>query len=514
MTPAQIRQQAATLRRDPSAVLREYDEQFFLHPGFIEGLARQLEEEAHQKALLLREMGENDLETTLNDSLQAIRGIHGDETFDRVIQIANGISNEIDLTTDPERYISELRQDAEVYQGAMHSALINLADDLETTHLQDWEPELAPHERPLQTFAPRGTDPNEYRDYYTAEATGSTRAFDQIMQAERMTPGAIQEAIARTDGRAMYEPDVMQFYGVDSPAGVSQINNALRRYVEGRGPIDIFDEANHPQLPAPARVALGPPAEEDVLPPIRQRPMGVNFFSDAVDEFLDSNHIDALMEMYREIGDQVEDLGDRTNQQTILRLIREYSDQLNEMGDGDAGLAGHELADRFRDMIIEASRPEGHATGGLIQSFESGGKVDLLSEFDKALNQPGLKHKFTEQDLLSNYGDSVFESFDKAKARKRLEPVALKHATYVDNFDDGVSLLRRNSVPLGKANPEIEQSGKPMEDYNRQHMPLQKPSEQMNRGTPVYKKGGAAAHKPVYFAETPDAMRYELLRNK
>jgi hypothetical protein len=437
------------------------------------------------------------------------------------------------------------------------------------------------------------------------------------MGAERMTPGAIREAIARTDGRAMYDPDVMQFYGVDSPAGVSQINHALRRYIEGR-------EAEPAQLPAPARVNLGPPAEEDVLPPIRQRPMGVNFLSDAVDEFLENNHIDALMEMYREIGDQVEDLGDRTNQQTILRLIREYSDQLNEMGDGDAGLAGHELADRFRDMIIEASRPEGHATGGLIQSFKNGGdpvipdieyeedkkpnrpfqpfaipyatpgvsgarinrtfpidqesaasfnadvsrsqnpsgtnynvnevgggyhhkvgpgmlgitgshrmgtkdnrinvmyalpmknggQPEVMSEFDKALNQPGLKHKFTEQDLLSNYGDSVVESFDKAKARKRLEPVALKHATYVENFDDGVSLLRRNSVPLGKANPEIEQSGKPMEDYNRQHMPLQKPSEQMNRGTPVYKKGGAAAHKPVYFAETPDAMRYELLRNK
>lgn len=29
-----------------------------------------------------------------------------------------------------------------------------------------------------------------------------------------------------------------------------------------------------------------------------------------------------------------------------------------------------------------------------------------------------------------------------------------------------------------------------------------------------YKKGGASAHKPVYFAENPDAMRYELLRNK
>ena len=84
-----------------------------------------------------------------------------------------------------------------------------------------------------------------YRDQYTNEEMGSRRAFDQIMQAERITPGAINEAIRRTDGRAMYDDEVMRFYNVQAPAGISQINNALRRYMEGNG----FD---HPPRPAAA----------------------------------------------------------------------------------------------------------------------------------------------------------------------------------------------------------------------------------------------------------------------
>jgi len=92
--------------------------------------------------------------------------------------------------------------------------------------------------------APEPNGPEVYRDHYTNEEMGSRRAFDQIIQAERMTPGAINEAIRRTDGRAMYDAEVMQFYNVLAPAGISQINNALRRYMEGNG----FDV---PPRPAP-----------------------------------------------------------------------------------------------------------------------------------------------------------------------------------------------------------------------------------------------------------------------
>jgi len=74
-----------------------------------------------------------------------------------------------------------------------------------------------------------------YRDQFTNPLTGSRRAFDEVIQAERITPGAINEAILRTDGDARYDEAIRDFYRVDSPAGISQLNNALRRYMEGNG---------------------------------------------------------------------------------------------------------------------------------------------------------------------------------------------------------------------------------------------------------------------------------------
>lgn len=55
MTPQQIREQAATLRRDPSAVLGQATGEFLLHPGFVEGLARQIEAQADQVQQLANE---------------------------------------------------------------------------------------------------------------------------------------------------------------------------------------------------------------------------------------------------------------------------------------------------------------------------------------------------------------------------------------------------------------------------------------------------------------------------
>jgi hypothetical protein len=95
---------------------------------------------------------------------------------------------------------------------------------------------------------------NAYRDGYTNEITGSRRAFDNVMQAERMTPGAINEAIVRTDGRAMYDEQIQRFYNVDSPAGIRQLNNALRQYMEGSG----FDHPPRPaETPATRQEVLG-----------------------------------------------------------------------------------------------------------------------------------------------------------------------------------------------------------------------------------------------------------------
>jgi hypothetical protein len=502
MTPAQIRAQAALLRRDPSAVLREYDEQFFMHPGFIEGLARQIEEQANQQEQLLREMGGGDLNQALDDSLQAIRGIHGETVFNRTIEIANNLSNDIDLTADPEHYISALRQDADLYTGDMQSALHNLADDLEAAHLGDWEaepaaPELLPHERPLQTFAPRGDNPNEYRDYYTAEATGSTRAFDQIMGAERMTPGAIQAAIERTDGRAMFDQAVMDFYGVDSPAGVSQINHALRRYVEGRGPIDIFDEANHPQLPAPARGR-----EADHLPAVPDIPMGENFLSDTIDTMLDSDHVDGLMEMYSGIGEDVGDLSDRGNQRDILRRVRGYAEEIEDMGDQEFANAIHEVADRMRSAIIEASRRiEGHKRGGYIQKMKDGGDPvlpDIEYEEDKKPSRP-------------------FNPFAIPYAAPGVSGARMNRTFPIDR-ESAVSLnadvSRRKDQ--GGTNFNVNEVGG---GYHRKVGPgmlgvsgSHRMGTNENRINLMYalpmKEGG------VYFADDTDAMRYELLRKK
>ena len=254
----------------------------------------------------------------------------------------------------------------------------------------------------------------------------------------------------------------MQFYGVDSPAGVSQINHALRRYVEGReaGPPDIFEGTNilaparHPradqlyqdlldqiqdgidegsfdptlhtaediaqaviddqvggtisdlnatereilagevrrrydrdeveveaapaQLPAPTRAR-----EADYLPRITDIPMGRNFLSDAVDTMLDSDHVDAIMEVYRGIGEDIDELGDRGSQPDILRRVRQYARQFEEMGDQELANAVDHLASIMRQMIIQASnRLEGHATGGLIQSFKSGGGVSFADNYD------------------------------------------------------------------------------------------------------------------------------------
>ena len=80
-----------------------------------------------------------------------------------------------------------------------------------------------------------GNNPEAYRDLYTNFQTGSNHAFDQVMLAERATPGAINLAITRTDGDARYDEELQRFYNVNSPAGISQLNNALRRYMEGNG---------------------------------------------------------------------------------------------------------------------------------------------------------------------------------------------------------------------------------------------------------------------------------------
>jgi len=422
-----------------------------------------------------REMGNNDLETTLNDPIQAdldqAYNIVSESVRIRHPSIVDTINRSPD-TRDNLAYV--IRADPPRYGLQNYSPdVVNLI--AERIIAEGLANNQAPNARLLQEFAPRGNDPAAYRDYYTTEHSGANQAFDQVIQAERMTPGAIQVAIARTDG-ARNNQEVRQFYNLNSPAGVEQLNHALRRYVEGReaGPPDIFAETNLLPALAPRDIAdeivpvtlpgrnglvgrltnllteeirnlpvgrtaltryietlnenpndLNPdiinitrtydeaqrlvnyltqiaqsrldnlPADvhqevtarlpattNDTLPAIRQRPMGVNFLSDAIDTMPVDEHINHLQEMYGSIGDQIEDLSNRMDQQQILRLIREYADQTEAMGNQSAANSVNQVGDTFRDMIIEASRPEGHATGGLIQSFKSGGGVSFADNYD------------------------------------------------------------------------------------------------------------------------------------
>jgi ubiquinone biosynthesis protein UbiJ len=176
-----------------------------------------------------------------------------------------------------------------------------------------------------------------------------------------------------------------------------------------------------------------------------------------------------------------------------------------------------ELEQHINELIRQRTEnpqlppPEGHKRGGYIKKkmMNEGGKVEPSapsSSIDEALQQPGLKHKFTGEDILKNYGDSVFESYDKSKARKRLEPIVLRQITSTtDSYDDGQHLMNRQSVPLGKADAPAAPTGQSFEDFQRQHMHRLRPEEVSRRGNTGIKNGGAV---------DIDQMRYELTRKR
>ncbi len=114
MTPQQIRDQAATLRRDPSAVLGQATNEFLLHPGFVEGLARQIEAQAGH----VQQMMEDDqeapptMDAALSMDLNRIMDIYGDELHDRIRTITNDIDDRINIETHPQSFINALEREA------------------------------------------------------------------------------------------------------------------------------------------------------------------------------------------------------------------------------------------------------------------------------------------------------------------------------------------------------------------------------------------------------------------
>jgi len=234
----------------------------------------------HIRGAITRDLNELMMLGRLNDSASILTGIFEGE----------GIFAE--LTTDEQRTAAS---------DFLNATLRGLLND------PDYRPVGGERATPPDIFAggipgaaPEPIDPRiaAYRDGYTNEEMGSRRAFDQIIQAERMTPGAINEAIRRTDGRAMYDAEVMQFYNVLAPAGISQINNALRRYMEGNG----FD-----------------------VPP-RPAPTNQEALSDILDEALETsiyNYPDNIVDVMQQDLDRIMTEGirfDRNPDQFILRL--------------------------------------------------------------------------------------------------------------------------------------------------------------------------------------------------
>ena len=171
----------------------------------------------HIRGAITRDLNELMMLGRLNDSASILTGIFEGE----------GIFAE--LTTD------EQRTAASDYLNATLRGLLNDPDYRPVGGERATPPDIFAGGEIIPPRPVAGNDPEAYRDFYTNRITGSRRAFDEVMQAERMTPGAINEAIARTDGRAMYDEQIQRFYNVDSPAGISQLNNALRRYMEDNG---------------------------------------------------------------------------------------------------------------------------------------------------------------------------------------------------------------------------------------------------------------------------------------
>ena len=193
---------------------------------------------------------------------------------------------------------------------------------------------------------------------YTNPETGSAQAFDQIMQAERMTPGAINTAIQRTAGDAAYDEEIQSFYNVDSPAGIQQINRALTLYMQDNG----FDV-----LPRPA------PTNQEAL-------------SDILDEALETsiyNYPDNIIDVMQRDIDTIMTEGIRfdRNPMDFIRRLNQLSEEAAATGlEGDAtyALAMNELAQSLLYSYQQLpdtpgnAEPQGQRNGGIIRLRKGG----------------------------------------------------------------------------------------------------------------------------------------------
>lgn len=145
-----------------------------------------------------QQVGNTDLNVALEDSLNSIRNDQGGAIHQRVLEIANENSNEVDLTEQPEEYIHRLRVTADAYMGDMQVALNRLADDLQGAHLRNWEPAEDPG-LALPVPAP-------------AAATAEQQAMNEALQFPRFWqqryPGLATDLVSAILTRAYEDNDL------------------------------------------------------------------------------------------------------------------------------------------------------------------------------------------------------------------------------------------------------------------------------------------------------------------
>ena len=239
-----------------------------------------------------------------------------------------------------------------------------------------------------------GNGPEAYREQYTNELTGSRRAFDEVMQAERMSPGSIYTAIDRTDGDARSNQEIMDFYRVDSPMGVMQLNRALREYMTGNGfdvpPAPRAIDQLEARYPANEAVVVEPEAAlTGALDAARE--FHSDFVVDEVQDLVDNIQNDDIR-FDREPDRFIEQLRDEADQYTTLNQT--YSDAVNEVI-------------RFLEnyMRERRQRPQGRKRGGYIKKkmMKNGGEYNLpdLGEPEeepkniKPFNPPAIPYSYS-----------------------------------------------------------------------------------------------------------------------
>jgi len=392
-----------------------------------------------------------------------------------------------------------------------------------------------------------GNGPEAYRDFYTNRITGSRQAFDQIMQAERMTPGAINEAIRRTDGDARYDAEVQRFYNVDSPAGISQLNNALRQYMEGNG-FDIEAPAANPIDELERRYGEAPRAPIDIV---------TDGLNNPIPQFA-RDYSAEVQNAYREVLNEINPAPTPRNLQEAMSHLSIIHDML-EGGEHDPGefnlTTAREMTDlsnlierhfeafrEFENLLdgLNDQPPQGRKRGGFIEQATG---VRSYSDLKRdAFNKKFYDDGQTALDSELRYGtrsDQLGRSYRKYPDYSEADIIAPKRNEFL-NFNQDLKRGGRakkmnkggkvNPVPTAARIPSEHPHTPPTrpvvnltdpgfaEELKHQIEQRQKSSVKPSGGsglTDAELKNRLGSRNPTYNAGgkvSIDQMRYELLR--